>query len=228
MKLKQRQFGFKVKSVTDSGQFAGYGSVFNNADAYRDVVMPGAFAKTLASWKEQDALPPILWQHDSRSPLGPYTMMAEDGKGLYVEGQLLINDVQQAKEAHALLKSKAIRGMSIGYDIPDGGMEYDGKTNVWKLNEIDLWECSIATFPANVEATITQVKTRIIGGELPSIADFEELLRDAAGFSKKQATAIASVGYAKFLNQREAEGGKGSESIALDDLVAHIEAFKID
>lgn len=227
MKLKHRQFGFKVTAVNHDGEFSGYGSVFNNADSYRDVVMPGAFAKTLAAWKEQDALPPCLWQHDSQSPIGPFTMMAEDGKGLYVEGQLLIKDVQQAREAYALIKSKTIRGMSIGYDIPDGGMEYDGKTNVWKLTEIDLWECSIATFPANVQASIIDVKSKIIEGEFPSIADFEELLRDAAGFSKKQATAIASVGYAKFLNQRDAEGGEGSESIALDDLVAHIASFKI-
>lgn len=227
MKLKHRQFGFKVKATGDDGTFAGYGSVFNNADAYRDVVMPGAFAKTLASWKEQEALPPCLWQHNSQSPIGPFTLMAEDGKGLYVEGQLLIKDVQQAREAYALLKSGTIRGMSIGYDIPDGGMEYDGKTNVWKLNEIDLWECSIATFPANVEATVTSVKSILASGRNPTIPEFEELLRDAAGFSRKQATAIASVGYAKFLQQRDAGDGDGSETIALDDLVAHIERFTI-
>ena len=227
MKLKQRQFGFKIKAVEDSGAFAGYGSIFGNADAYRDVVMPGAFAKSLASWKERGALPPVLWQHRSDQPIGPFTKMAEDGQGLYVEGQLLIQDVKKAREAQALLKSGAIRGMSIGYDVPEDGMEYDGKTNVWKLTEIDLWECSIVTFPANVEASVTQIKSQIAGGKLPSVSEFEELLRDAAGFSRKQATAIASVGYAKFLNQRDAEGGDGSESIALDDLVAHIASFKV-
>ena len=227
MKLKQRQFGFQVKDVGEDGTFSGYGSVFDVVDSYRDVVKPGAFSKTLADWMAKDALPPCLWQHRSDQPIGPFTKMAEDGKGLYVEGQLLIKDVKKAREAYALLKSKTIRGMSIGYDIPDGGMTYDGKTNVWNLTQVDLWECSIATFPANVEAGVTEIKSKIIGGELPSISQFEELLRDAAGFSKKQATSIASVGYAKFLDQREAEGGKpGGESIALDDLMAHISKFK--
>jgi uncharacterized protein len=227
MKLKHRQVAFKIKATKDDGTFSGYGSVFGVADAYRDIVMPGAFAKTLANWKAQDALPPCLWQHKPDQPIGPFTMMAEDGKGLYVEGKLLIDDVKKAREAHALLKSGTIRGMSIGYDIPDGGIEYDSKANVYRLSEVELWECSLATFPANVEATVTSVKAILKSGRNPTLPEFEELLRDAAGFSRKQATAIASHGYAKFLTQRDAVGGNDdAETLALDDLVAHITAFQ--
>lgn len=228
MNIKHRHMGFKIKSVEKDGTFAGYGSVFGNADFYNDVVMPGAFQKSLSSWQDKDALPPILWQHASDQPIGPFTHMSEDGKGLYVEGQLLIDDVQQAKEAYALIKSKTISGMSIGYDVPDGGMEYDGKTNVWKLNEIDLWEVSICTFPANIDAQISEVKSLLGRGQLPSLKQFEGFLREA-GFSKTRAVAVANHGLSRLL-QREADGDKSTEAEAssaqVDSVVALIEKYQ--
>jgi HK97 family phage prohead protease len=216
MKIKHRQFGFELKSLDNKGAFAGYGSVFGNADAYRDVVMPGAFAQTLSDWSEKDALPPILWQHDSRNPVGPFTSMAEDGTGLYCEGQLLIKEVPQAAVAYALLKSKTIRGMSIGYDVTDE--EYDGKTNVNRLKAVDLWEVSLATFPANTDAQVTQVKSMIESGDTPTIRQFESLLRDAGGYSRKQAEQIAKFGYASFLEQRDA--GRGDDETEIESVLA--------
>lgn len=205
MKLKHRQFAFNIdmKKVSDTGKFEGYGSVFGNADYYRDVVMPGAFQKSLAAWAEKDRLPPILWQHLSEQPIGPFTHMSEDGSGLYCEGQLLIKDVQQAREAHALIKAGAINGMSIGYFTVNS--EYDGKTNVNQLTELDLWECSIVTFPANTEATVTQIKTLLASGELPTLPEFEDFLREAGNFSRSQAKAIAGRGLVALLEQRDAD-----------------------
>jgi hypothetical protein len=208
MKLKHRQFGFDLKALDEKGSFAGYGSVFGNADSYRDVVMPGAFAASLADWQEREALPPILWQHNTDQPIGPFTSMAEDGNGLYVEGQLLIKDVQQAKEAYALMKAKAVRGMSIGYQTIEE--MYDGKTNVNRLLEIDLWEVSIVTFPANVEATVSQIKSILAGGRLPTLAEFEANLRDE-GWSRTQATIIAGKGLRELLKQRDADDGQLDE-----------------
>jgi HK97 family phage prohead protease len=225
MKIKRLQFAFELKSLDTDGSFAGYGSVFNNADAYRDVVKPGAFQKTLEEWKTKGALPPILWQHDSRSPIGPYTLMREDSKGLYTEGQLLIKDVQQAREAHALMKANAIRGQSIGYNVPMGGEEYDGETNVNNLTEIELWECSIVTFPANTSAVVTDVKNLLGAGETPTIRQFESFLRDAGGYSRKQAEQISTLGYAKFLKQRDAGAGLSDESV--ENLTKFISNFKI-
>jgi HK97 family phage prohead protease len=225
MKLKRLQFAFEIKTFEKDGQFAGYGSVFNNADSYRDVVRPGAFQKTLDAWKTKGTLPPILWQHDSRSPIGPYTKMQEDEKGLYTEGQLLINDVQQAREAYALMKANAIRGQSIGYNVPAGGEKYDGETNVNNLNEIDLWECSIVTFPANTSAIVTEVKSILADGATPTIRVFESFLRDAGGYSRKQAEDIAKLGYVEFLRQRDA--GDGLDEKSIERLATFISNIKV-
>jgi HK97 family phage prohead protease len=203
MKLKHRQVPFTIKATKDDGTFEGYASVFGNTDYARDVVMPGAFAKSLARWKQQEAMPPVLWQHRSDQPIGYTTDIAEDGKGLAVAGQLLIKDVQQAKEAFAFAKAKVVRGLSIGYDPLDE--EYDGTTNVNRILEVDLWEYSFATFPANTEATITQVKSLLAGGDLPSLSEFEDFLREAGSFSRSQAKAIAGHGLVRLLEQRDAD-----------------------
>lgn len=200
--MKRKFFSFELKSLDSKGQFSGYGSVFDVLDLKGDVVKPGAFGKSLAKWATKDRLPPILWQHDSRSPIGPYTKMAEDGKGLYTEGQLLIKDVQQAREAYALLDAGAINGQSIGYDTVDE--DYDAKAGVWNLNEIDLWECSIVTFPANTDALVENVKSALERGNMPSLRDFEDFLRES-GFSKSVATAITSRGYAPILRSESAK-----------------------
>lgn len=209
MKLKHRQVPFTFKAVKDDGTFEGYASVFGNTDSYRDVVMPGAFADSLVEWAAQDAMPPILWQHYPDKPIGATTSIAEDGKGLVVAGQLLIKDVQQSREAFAFAKAKVVRGLSIGYDPVEE--EYDGKTNVNQLIKVDLWEYSFATFPANTEATITQVKSLLAAGDIPTLSDFEDFLREAGSFSRSQAKVVAKYGLERLLAQRDADKGTGDE-----------------
>lgn len=193
---------FSIKSIDDSGIFEGYGSIFHVEDHHKDIVVPGAFAKSLAAWKAKGTLPPVLWQHNSTIPLGPYLEIYEDEKGLFVRGQLLIDDVSKAKEAHALMKAKAISGLSIGYiTIVD---EYDRETSITTLKEVDLWEISIVTFPANDVARVQNIKS------VKTRRDFEKFLRDS-GFSKSEAVRIASKGFGR----RESASDDNAELIQL-------------
>jgi HK97 family phage prohead protease len=191
---KYLTFPFHTKEVKDGGEFSGHASVFDTIDWYGDVVRKGAFVESLAHWKTQDKLPPILWQHRTDQPLGPHLEMVEDERGLFVRGRLLVDDVAQAREAYALLKNKVISGMSIGFDVPDGGMNYDGKAEVWNITKVNLWENSLVTFPANKDAQVENVKTILASGTLPAPSDFEKFLREA-GFTRSAARHIASRGY---------------------------------
>lgn len=209
MKTKHLQIPLEIKSVSETGVFSGYGSVFHNEDSYGDVVRPGAFKKSFAEWAKKGRLPPMLWQHDRREPIGVFTKMVEDEKGLFVEGRLLIDDIPQARAAYALLKEKALGGMSIGYR--EILIEQDHDEKVTNLLELDLWEVSVVTFPANEEATVDSVKSALAGGGLPTLPEFEKFLRDA-GFSKSQSVAIASHGLRQLLRDADDTEAKEIES----------------
>ena len=112
--MTRKSFNLEIKAVQEDGFFR-YGAVFGNIDWYNDVILPGAFTASIAKWRAKNKMPPVLWNHNDSEPIGVYTNIYEDEKGLYVEGKLLIDDVPRAKSTHALLKAGAIDGLSIGY-----------------------------------------------------------------------------------------------------------------
>lgn len=195
------QVGLEVKAQGDQGKFTGYGSVFGNIDSYRDVVQRGAFANTIRQGKRI----PILWQHDMREPIGVFESMKEDDNGLFVEGQLNM-ETTRGREAFALLKQGAIKGLSIGY-IPEDS-DFDPERNIRTLTDIKLMEISLVTFPANVEAEVVGFKNCNM-----SAGDFERLLREAGGFSRSAAKTITAKGFKAFLEQRDAEDGKADDQV---------------
>ncbi|QUS40584.1 HK97 family phage prohead protease [Tardiphaga alba] len=189
--MKHFDFTFETKSISEAGEFEGYASTFGNVDQGGDVVEPGAFIESVVKAKADGRVIPMLWQHDQREPIGGWKDIAEDSKGLYVKGHLLIDADPLARRAHAHLKNKTIGGMSIGYGIPAGGAEPDEKRRgVMRLKKVDLREISLVTMPMNLSARILGVKAILDGGALPTVREFEEHLRDA-GFSKSLAAAIA-------------------------------------
>lgn len=220
--LKVRDFALNLKAegVADDGRFSGYGSVFGVVDSYKEIVAPGAFGDSLAELAAKDRRVPVLWQHRQDQPIGIYSAISEDETGLKVDGQLLIEHVAQAKEAHALMKAGAVTGLSIGYWVRESS--FDEKTGIRTLSKLDLVEVSLVTFPANDEARVEAVKFKLAHGQLPTTREFEKLLREA-GFSKSQAAVVAGHGLPELL-RREAEGetatkeGLSALSAALADL----------
>ena len=180
-----RSFALQIKAAGDDGTVEGYGSVFGVRDNYDDVIAKGAFVQSLKDHKAAGTMPAMLWQHDADKPIGVWTEMVEDEKGLRIKGQLAMETVK-GKEAHALLKMGALNGLSIGFMSKEWA--YDRDTEVRTLTAIDLWEVSLVTFPANEKARVTNVKS---ADEMATPKDAEKALRDA-GFSKSDATAFVS------------------------------------
>ncbi|ARS51508.1 HK97 family phage prohead protease [Kushneria konosiri] len=222
--LKVRDFELNIKAVDDNGFFSGYGSVFGNADSYGEVVMPGAFSKSLERINANGRKVPVLWQHRQGEPIGVYTKLEEDDRGLYVEGRLLKDSVRQAGEAHALMQAEAVSGLSIGYYVMDD--TFDEVDRVRRLKELDLMEISLVTFPANDEARIEAVKFAIAHGDLPSLPDFERLLREA-GFSKSQSAVIANRGLSHLLRSESAGEAKQSNPEDLKALENALAGFSL-
>lgn len=185
MDRKSIDVGFQVKALSDDGMIEGYGSVFGVRDSYSDIVAAGAFKASLAAHKAAGTMPALLWQHRSDEPIGVWTSMVEDQKGLAVVGQLAM-DTTRGREAHALLKMRAINGLSIGFYSKE--WKYDTENDVRTLTEVDLWETSLVTFPSNSAARVTAVKSI---EKLESLREVEMMLRDR-GFTKTEAVALVS------------------------------------
>lgn len=171
--IEHKTFEIDVKEITETGSFEGYGAVFNNIDLGLDKIDTGAFKKTL---KEQKTFP-LLWQHDSHEPIGIFTAK-EDENGLFIKGQLNM-EVGKAKEALALLRQKAVKGLSIGYSSIKHEYEKIKGQMIRILKELKLYETSIVTFPMNPKAQVTGVK------ELDNI--FEQIIenKNKDGFKEK-------------------------------------------
>jgi HK97 family phage prohead protease len=192
--LRHREFSFKVSDLKDDGTFAGYASVFGTLDAYREVVVKGAFLKSIAAIKAADTVLPCLWSHKSECPIGGYDVIEEDDKGLRVEGFLLVNEVEKARETHALMKKRVVSGLSIGYYVLDDS--YNDKERIRTLKELELVEVSIVTFPANADARVDadSIKSKLLRGASVTIREFEQHLREQ-GWSRLEAEAIAKSGF---------------------------------
>lgn len=218
--MQHKEFAFKADDIAADGTFKGYGSVFGNLDSYREIVAPGAFDESLAAIKASGDPLPVLWQHDTRQPIGGYSKLSVDKHGLLVEGFLLKDDIPLAAQAYALMQKRIVKGLSIGYYVVDDS--YDEKKDVRTLKKLDLREISVVTFPANAEAQVDSVKSiahTIKSGGLPTLPEFEDFLREA-GFSKSRATAIAGGGLSKLLSRGEPAGEKG-------DILAALRGFNL-
>jgi len=182
-----------IKALDESGHFEGYASVFGIQDFDGDVIMTGAFKKSIEALQAKGKLPKMLWQHNFTMIIGKFTEMREDEHGLWVKGFFIL-DVQKGKEAYALMKAGELDAMSVGFNIVEAGNGDRGRV----ITEVDLWEVSLVTWGANSEALVTSVKS------IKSEREFEQFLRDA-GYSRKEAVRITADGFKVDKNQRDAD-----------------------
>jgi HK97 family phage prohead protease len=145
--------------ITDnSGQIEGYASLFGVRDTGGDIVMHGAFMRSLRRRGVRGVK--MLWQHRAEEPIGIWTSLTEDLRGLKVTGRLDMK-VARAREALSLLRGGAVDGLSIGFRALRAQNEkaLGGR----RLLELDLWEISIVTFPMLTQARVTGVKRQKSG-----------------------------------------------------------------
>lgn len=206
-------FAAEVKFANEElGRIEGYASVFGLVDQGGDMVQHGAFKDTIK--RAQKSGLPMLYQHDRYQPIGIWTSLVEDEKGLKVQGELVLG-VKAADETYALVKKGAIRGLSIGFRTVNAGL--DKETGARVLKTIDLYEISPVLFPMQREASITKVK----GGnvlDLPSLdeREFERALRDE-GLSAREAKIAISV-TKRQVHRDDVRPGPGSRDASADAL----------
>jgi len=180
------------------GEFIGYASIFGNKDSYGDVVVPGAFLKSIGEWEASGDPIPCLYGHNMSDPdfnIGGTVDAREDEKGLRVHVKLDL-DNPKALSTYRLLKGRRIRQMSFAYDVIAGGFatrpkpgeegKQDPETEeYYELRELKLYEVSVVPVGANQETEILAVKS------LQHLADRIETMQ-RCGDSEKAGRVLSS------------------------------------
>jgi len=148
-KLEYKNFKSSI-SADDEGVIEAYVSVFGNVDLAHEIIEPGAFNESL-----QSKLPKGVWAHNWEKPIAKTLEAREDEKGLYVKGKLIM-DVQQAKEAYALLKEGVVDEFSIGYQVDEDSVDEKG---IRHLKKLTLFEWSPVLVGANRQTELISLKS---------------------------------------------------------------------
>lgn len=196
----------KAGKMSDDGRYReieGYGAVFGNIDSYNEIIEPGAFSASIAA-KE----PKMAWQHDLRELVGRWDEYREDANGLMMRGRIATR-TERGADAVELLEMGALKGLSIGFNTVKSEMDHD--KGIRRLLEIDLWEVSLVSVPANPLANVTGFKS------IETTREFEAALRKM-GFSRSDAKQIASHGFTAWAGQRDA--GDNAEMVEAQREVA--------
>jgi len=186
---------FETKELNEDDEyytFKGYASTFGNEDLGGDVVLQGAFNRTLKKMK-----PKVCYQHDFYKVIGVLTVCQEDEKGLYVEGKLP-KAHSEARNVASLLKCKGIDEMSIGYNTVE--CEIDNDAGVRYLKDVDLFEVSFVSMAMNNRAKVTSVKSaQEVINSIESIKDVNTFLKEKGLNNTERTGIIAKI---KLISER--------------------------
>jgi len=148
---------FEIKSESDKAAvFTGIAST-SDKDSDNDIIADGAL-QPIPRLKDIK----MLRDHNRAEVIGGWNVFRQQGSQLYVEGELLVNDIAKARETHALMKRGYLDGLSIGFQVKSlADIHFDERTGTRTIKKAILRECSIVAFPANRHARVHSVKSEL-------------------------------------------------------------------
>ena len=176
---------FDVKSTKDADDGMIKIKGIANApirDSVGDIIPVSTWTKDTI--KEFMKNPMVLYQHDSRTPIGKVTEAKATDEGLYVEA--LISDVK--KDVQKLIKQGILKTFSIGYRLKDFDVEED--TGTWVLKELDLKEISVVSIPANQDSIFEESKDIYTEKEYKELR--QKMLEEKTGTVDKESEEAVS------------------------------------
>ena len=150
--LEVKSIELEVKASDDEeGIIEGYGNVFNVVDGVGDIVVPGAFAETIAKRGDQVKL---LVNHNWDNLIGRVLELHEDEYGLRFKAK--ISQTAKGIETLQLIRDEVLTKISMGYVTQKA--KWDNELSARRLEKVELYELSIVPVPANDKSDITSVK----------------------------------------------------------------------
>ena len=154
---KMDTLDFEVRFATegDEGTFTGYAVIFGELNGHNEIVRPGAFKRSLAEHAARGTRPGLFWSHDPQEPIGTWTEIVEDARGLKVTGKLVLGTTR-GREAYELIRAGALDGLSIGFRVKNSTRENGARI----LSDIELVEISPVSLPSAANARITSFRSK--------------------------------------------------------------------
>ena len=230
MNILYKTFDFVIKEtkeIDEDGQkygiVKGYAATFGNVDRGGDMILPGAFTKTLQDYQARDRQLAMHYQHSGFDIIGgfPIETIKQDATGLYVEGKINLK-VQRGVETYALAKQGVISDFSIGYTID--AEENQGDIRI--LKELTLWETSLVGEPMNTQAVITEVKKIIPAQESVSIDSKDKVIDEAVDESNAVKFEFPQIKTIRDIESVLKEKGFSNNQSKI--LIAKIKEFSVD
>lgn len=157
----RKMFSAKVKSFDAAqGIVTAVVSVTGNVDAQKDVVVAGAFDKSIMKWKGRMALGefmPVLYGHKEGEILGKVIDLRATDEGLEVDERFFMEN-SRAREVFGYIQEGVLGKSSFAYDIIKAKANKYGGMD---LIELDLIEVGPTTYPANDATRLIGVKTEL-------------------------------------------------------------------
>lgn len=159
--IERKHVNAEVKALPQDGPgiFEAYVSVFGNVDSVGDVMIKGAFERTLMT----RGLPPIVWSHQwEMPPIGKSLAATEDVRGLLVKGQLFIDDNDTAREVYVAMREGALREFSFAFEVMRSNMKtLDDGSTVREITDVELYEVGPTLVGANPETSLVGIKNAV-------------------------------------------------------------------
>src|SRR5659263_220703 len=184
--LKFKSFKIDQFGVDENNRLtiSGWAATFNNKDSGGDVIMPGAFAKTLQDRKGRIA---FCYMHEIDEPIAKILVLEEREKGLWVEAMISASE----EDIQTKVAEKIIQEMSIGYSVVQYGPEKFMGDQTSYLQELKLYEISLVTIAMNEMAVIESMKSEERTNHVAE--SFERLLINAVSYTHLTLPTIYSV-----------------------------------
>lgn len=157
--IKRMRCQLDVKQVdVEAGTFEGHASIFNVPDDGMppDVIMPGAFTKTVQEWGPTGAnrIKILALHRNDWLPIGKPLELREDTQGLWFKAK--ISDTTLGRDVLTLLRDGVLTEMSIGFTTVKADLPADRAARL--VREVRLYELSPVTWAMHPMAKITGVK----------------------------------------------------------------------
>lgn len=188
----------EVKDLEDGvGEFEGYAAKFGEVDLGGDMILKGAFKRTIANMKKEKRIIPFCNGHDQRDVMGGLQEVKEDDFGLFVRGTIIPDLSEAAYKTYRLLKSGLSTALSIGYRVPEGGATKN--EGVRTIKDLDLYEVSYVGVGMDPYARVVSIKSlndiraKLANGDRLSEREWEALFKDSLSLTNSEAERAVRV-----------------------------------